>query len=41
MFDIVSNIKQKGILLINTNKNEKELNEFLPHHVKEIINKQK
>ncbi len=40
-FDLISNIKKNGVLLINTNKTAKELNEFLPNNVKEIINNQK
>ncbi|MFA6777849.1 MAG: 2-oxoacid:acceptor oxidoreductase family protein, partial [Bacilli bacterium] len=38
MFDIISNIKKEGILLINTNKNEQELNNFLPNYVKKTLN---
>lgn len=36
-FAILDNIKNGGILLINTNKKDSELNEFLPTDVKEII----
>ena len=37
-FDCLSSIKDNGTLLINTSKNSKELNEFLPNDVKKIIN---
>ena len=36
-FDLISNIREKGIILVNTEKNEEKLNQFLPDHVKEII----
>ncbi len=39
-FDMISNIKEKGKLLISTEKNEEELNKFLPNNVKKIINEQ-
>ncbi len=37
-FDILNNIKDNGILLINTSKRNSELNEFLPNDIKKIIN---
>lgn len=37
-FDCLNDIKENGILLINTSKKNEELNEFLPNVVKEIIN---
>ncbi len=37
MFDIISNLKENGILLINTIKNEEELKKLLPSKVKNII----
>ena len=37
MFDIINNIKENGILLINTIKNEAELKKLLPSKVKNII----
>lgn len=36
-YDMLSDIKDNGTLLINTIKNEKELNEYLPNSVKELI----
>ncbi len=36
-FKVLDSIKENGILLLNTNKNEKELNEFLPNNLKNII----
>ncbi len=39
MFDIVSNISEKGILLINTIKNKDELLKLLPNKVKNILYK--
>lgn len=36
-FDMISNINEKGTLLINTSKSEEELNKFLPNNVKETI----
>ena len=36
-FDCLKDIDDNGILLINTNKVEKELNNFLPNKVKKII----
>jgi len=36
-FDCISDLKENGILLINTNKKNKDLNEYLPSNVKEII----
>ena len=40
-FDMISNIKEKGSLLINTAKDSKKLNEFLPTKVKKIISERK
>ncbi len=40
-FKVLDSIKDNGILLLNTNKNEKELNEFLPNNLKNIINNKK
>jgi len=37
-FDCLNDIKENGILLINTSKKDEALNEFLPNIVKEIIN---
>ncbi|MDD2207786.1 MAG: pyruvate:ferredoxin (flavodoxin) oxidoreductase [Bacilli bacterium] len=37
MFEMITNIKVEGTLLINTNKSEEELNKFLPTSVKEIL----
>jgi len=37
-YDILSNVKSNAYLLINTIRNEKELNEFLPFNVRKIIN---
>ncbi len=37
LFDIISNLKEKGILLINTIKNEEDLLKLLPNKVKNII----
>ena len=37
MFDMLSNLKNNGTLLINTIKNKEELNKLLPNKVKEII----
>lgn len=39
MFDIIDNIKENGIILINTIKNEEELLKLLPTKVKNIIYK--
>lgn len=36
-FNILDNIKENGILLINTSRNNEELNSFLPNKIKEII----
>ncbi len=36
-FNILDNIKDNGILLINTNKKDDELNNYLPNSVKRII----
>ncbi|MDD2504772.1 MAG: pyruvate:ferredoxin (flavodoxin) oxidoreductase, partial [Bacilli bacterium] len=36
-FEIINNIKKTGVLLINTPKNEKEINKFLPNEVKETL----
>jgi len=37
-FNVLNDIKENGILLINTSKNDEELNKFLPNEIKEIIN---
>ena len=37
-FNVLKDIKDNGILLINTSKNGLELNDFLPNSIKEIIN---
>ena len=37
LFDIVNDIKDNGILLINTIKNEEELNKLIPSKVKKIL----
>ena len=37
MFDMISNLKDNGILLINTIKNADELNKLIPNKVKNII----
>lgn len=37
MFDIVDNLKDNGILLINTIKNKDELLKLLPNKVKNIL----
>lgn len=36
-FNILDSIKDNGTLLINTNKNNKELNEYLPNEINRII----
>ncbi len=36
-FNVLDNIEDNGILLINTDKKEDRLNEFLPNSIKEII----
>lgn len=36
-YDILDNIMENGELIINTQKNEKELNELLPNNIKNII----
>ena len=36
-FECLEDIKENGILLINTSKKGKELNDFLPNSIKEII----
>ena len=36
-YDMISNIEENGILLINTPKTEKELNDFLPSNVKKQL----
>lgn len=41
LFDIIDNMKEEGILLINTNKNEDSLIKLLPTKVKNIIFKKK
>ncbi len=38
-FHVLDDLKDNGILLINTNKNNQELNGFLPNSIKEIIKK--
>ena len=38
-FDMINNIKDNGILVINTNKSKSDMNNFLPDKVKDIINK--
>jgi len=40
-FDMLSNIKNEGTIVLNTNKSKEEMNDFLPNDVKEIINKKK
>jgi len=37
-YDILKDIKDNGILIINTSKNEQEINKILPNNCKEIIN---
>lgn len=37
-YDMLSGVKENAYLLINTIRNEKELNEFLPSKVKRLIN---
>jgi len=37
-FDVLNSIKENGILLINTSKKDKELNDYLPSNIKKIIN---
>lgn len=39
MFDMISNLKENGVLLINTIKNADELNRLIPNKVKDIIKK--
>ncbi len=36
-FDVISNIRKSGIFLLNTDKTDEEINEFLPNHVKETL----
>ncbi len=36
-YDVLENIKNKGIFLLNTNKTDEELNKFISNSVKEII----
>ncbi len=36
-FSVLDSIKENGIFLLNTNKSDQELNDFLPNKVKEII----
>jgi pyruvate-ferredoxin/flavodoxin oxidoreductase len=36
-FNVLESIKEEGILLINTTKDNKELNEYLPDNIKNII----
>lgn len=38
-FDMINDIKDNGILVINTMKSKDEMNGFLPNKVKEVINK--
>ena len=38
-FDMINDIKDHGILVINTMKNKSDMNGFLPNKVKDIINK--
>ncbi|MFA6753036.1 MAG: pyruvate:ferredoxin (flavodoxin) oxidoreductase [Bacilli bacterium] len=40
-FDMISNINQEGTILINTSRNDEEVNKFLPNSVKKIINNKK
>ncbi len=40
-YDMISNIKENGTLLINTPKSEEDLNDFLPTKVKQTINDKK
>ncbi len=40
-FKVLENIKDNGILLINSGKTKDELNDFLPNSIKEEINKKK
>ena len=37
-FDLINDIKENGIFVINTKKQESELNGYLPNHIKQIIN---
>ena len=39
MFDMIDNLKENGILLINTIKNHEELLKLMPNKVKNILNK--
>ena len=41
LFDVLSAIKDNGVLLINTNKDEKSLDKLLPNKVKKIIKDKK
>lgn len=36
-YDCLENIRNKGIFLLNSNKTDEELNEFIPNKVKEIL----
>ena len=36
-FDVISELKENGILLINTSRKDEELNNYLPNEVKNII----
>lgn len=38
-FDMINDIKDNGILVINTMKGKDDMNEFLPNKVKEVINR--
>lgn len=38
-FDMINDIKDNGILVINTMKSKDDMNEFLPNKVKEVINR--
>ena len=38
-FDMIDNIKENGIVVINTNKDKSVMNDYLPNKVKDIINK--
>ncbi len=40
-YDMISNIKENGILIINTRKNEEEINKFLPNNVKRTLTSKK
>ena len=40
-FDLINDIKENGIFVINTKKQESEINGYLPNHIKQIINNKK